>query len=105
VPEIAQTSRIGHERCDVPDIFDGGEQDTHGSSIDPSKRLAGAMVRAMTDPPKRPRPAKTVMNVRSAEGAVVTAIARRRSNQLRSRTSASGTKRQFAVQGNVQSWG
>lgn len=32
--------------------------------------------------------AKTVMNVRSAEGAFVTAIARRRSNQLRSRTSA-----------------
>src|SRR5471032_2980243 len=30
------------------------------------------------------------MNVRSAEGAFVTAIARRRSNQLRSRTSASG---------------
>jgi hypothetical protein len=50
-------------------------------------------VRAMTDPPKRPRPAKTVMNVRSAEGAFVTAIARRRSNLLRSRTSASGTFR------------
>jgi hypothetical protein len=45
VPEIAQTSRIGYERCDVPDISDGGEQDTHGSSIDPSKRLAGAIAR------------------------------------------------------------
>ena len=30
-------------------------------------------MRAMTDPPKRPRPAKTVMNVRSAEGAFVIA--------------------------------
>ena len=50
-------------------------------------------MRAMTDPHKRPKQAKTVMNVRSAEGAFVTAIARRRSNQLRSRTSARGTKR------------
>jgi len=47
----------------------------------------------MTDPPKRQRATKTVMNVRSAEGAFVTAIARQRSNQLRSRTSDPVTKR------------
>lgn len=33
VPEIAETSRIGHERRDVPDVLDGGKQDSHGSSI------------------------------------------------------------------------
>lgn len=33
VPEIAETSRIGHERRDVPDVVDGGKQDSRGSSI------------------------------------------------------------------------
>ena len=48
-------------------------------------------MRAMTDPPKRPRPPRPSMNARSAEGAFVTAVARRRSNQLKSRTFASGS--------------
>ena len=50
------------------------------------------MARATTGPP-----AKMVMDVRSAEGALVTAIAAGRSNQLRSRTSASGTSRHIAL--------